>query len=57
MTEPEQPHDGDDLAADANPAAATAGEEDHSDPWLFAGEDADPPDDTGKPPADEDTGS
>lgn len=26
-----------------DPVAVTAGEEDHSDPWEFAGEDADPP--------------
>lgn len=45
MTDPQ--HDDqpaqDALAAAANPAAATAGEEDHSDPWAFAGEDADLP--------------
>jgi hypothetical protein len=41
----------DPLAVPVNPPAATAGEEDHSDPWAFAGEDADPPADTGKPPA------
>jgi hypothetical protein len=41
----------DPLAVPVNPPAATAGEEDHSDPWAFAGEDADPPTDTGKPPA------
>jgi hypothetical protein len=29
--------------------AVTAGQEDHSDPWMFAGEDADPPGDAGKP--------
>lgn len=50
MTEP-QP-DPDELAAPANPTAATAGEEDHSDPWALAGDVADPPGDTGKPPAD-----
>lgn len=27
----------------AEPVAKTAGEQDHSDPWVFAGEDADPP--------------
>jgi hypothetical protein len=26
-----------------DPRADTAGEQDHSDPWAFAGEDADPP--------------
>lgn len=41
MTDPAQ----DDLAATANPAAKTAGEEDHADPWQYAGEDADPPTD------------
>lgn len=30
-------------------AALTAGEQDHSDPWRYAGEDADPPADTGRP--------
>lgn len=34
--------DGDGLA-DQDQPAATAGQEDHSDPWVFAGEDADPP--------------
>lgn len=28
--------------------AMTAGEQDHSDPWRYAGEDADPPSDTGR---------
>lgn len=27
----------------------TAGEQDHSDPWGFAGDEADPPEDTGRP--------
>lgn len=31
------------------PVAVTAGEQDHSDPWVFAGEPADPPADTGRP--------
>lgn len=48
MTDPTAP---DDLAADANPPATTSGEEDHSNPWDYAGEDADPPEDTGRPPA------
>jgi hypothetical protein len=39
-----------DLAAAVNPPASTAGEEDHTDPWALAGEDADPPADTGRPP-------
>ncbi len=34
-----------------SPPSKTAGEQDHSDPWAFAGEDADAPADTGKPPA------
>lgn len=42
----------DELAAGANPPAATAGQQDHSDPWVYAGDEADPPADTGKPPAD-----
>lgn len=56
MTEPTdlppgaQP-DREDLTAAANPPADTAGEEDHTDPTAFVGEDADPPTDTGKPPA------
>lgn len=29
--------------SNSNPPAETAGEQDHSDPWLYAGEDADPP--------------
>lgn len=29
--------------------AASAGQEDHSDPWAFAGEDAAAPTDTGRP--------
>jgi hypothetical protein len=29
--------------------AKTAGEEDHTDPWVYAGEDADPPEDLGRP--------
>lgn len=33
----------DDGLADHDKPAATAGEEDHSDPWVFAGEDAGPP--------------
>ncbi len=45
MTDPNRP---DELAAAANPPARTAGEEDHSDPWALAGEDADPPTDTGR---------
>lgn len=48
MTDPQPPDDAaavDDLAAAANPAARTAGEEDHSDPWRFAGDDAAPPTD------------
>ncbi len=28
---------------DADPVARTAGEENHSNPWLYAGDDADPP--------------
>jgi hypothetical protein len=32
------------------PHAATAGEQNHSDPWSFTGGDADAPEDTGKPP-------
>ncbi len=38
----------DELAARANPPAVTAGQEDHSDPWRYAGEDADAPTDTGR---------
>lgn len=37
------------LSDDDEVPAATAGEQDHSDPWVFAGEDADPPADTGRP--------
>jgi hypothetical protein len=33
------------------PPAVTAGEQDHSNPWVFAGDDAPPPVDTGRPPA------
>ncbi len=40
MTDPNRP---DELAAAANPAARTAGEEDHSDPWALAGDPADAP--------------
>ena len=36
--------DGDGLA-DQDKPAETAGQEDHSDPWVFAGEDADAPED------------
>ncbi|MBW0090498.1 hypothetical protein I4I73_21405 [Pseudonocardia sp. KRD-184] len=32
-----------------DPPSMTAGQEDHSDPWRYAGEDADPPADTGRP--------
>lgn len=39
MSEPEQV----DLAARANPPAKTAGEQDHTDPWQYAGDDAPPP--------------
>jgi hypothetical protein len=39
-----------DEADEAGPPAKTAGEEDHSNPWTYAGEDADPPADTGRPP-------
>lgn len=28
---------------EADPVAKTAGEQDHSDPWIYAGEPADPP--------------
>jgi hypothetical protein len=28
---------------DDGQAARTAGEQDHTDPWVYAGEDADPP--------------
>lgn len=31
------------------PQAVTAGQEDHSDPWRYAGEPADPPEDAGRP--------
>ncbi|AIJ26353.1 hypothetical protein [Amycolatopsis methanolica] len=41
---------------DDEPAAVTAGEETHEDPWAYAGEDADAPADTGRP-ADEPEGS
>ncbi len=34
-----------------SPPSKTAGEQDHSDPWAFAGEDADAPGDLGRPPA------
>lgn len=34
------------------PMAVTAGEQDHSDPWMYAGEVADPPEDCGEPPDD-----
>lgn len=47
MTDPTAP---DPLAAPVNPPAKSAGEEDHTDPWSLAGEDADPPADTGRPP-------
>lgn len=45
MTEPTDTPTPDDvdLAAVANPTAATAGQEDHTDPWKYAGEDTDPP--------------
>lgn len=36
----------------AEPVAATAGAEDHSDPWAYAGEDAAAPTDTGRPAED-----
>lgn len=29
--------------------ADTAGQHDHSDPWMYAGDDVDAPGDTGKP--------
>lgn len=29
--------------ANSNPPAETAGEQDHSNPWFYAGADADPP--------------
>jgi hypothetical protein len=35
---------------EVEPPATTAGEEDHSDPEVYRGEDADAPADTGKPP-------
>jgi hypothetical protein len=35
------------------PAARTAGEEDHENVDTFRGGEADPPEDTGKPPRDE----
>lgn len=34
------------------PPSATAGEEDHSDPGTFRGDDVDAPADTGTPPQD-----
>ncbi|MGH9288448.1 MAG: hypothetical protein ACRD0V_09210 [Acidimicrobiales bacterium] len=37
---------------DPGPPAPTAAEQDHSDPWAFAGQDADPPEDCGQPAAD-----
>lgn len=36
-------------APEPDPPAMTAGQEDHSDPWRYAGEDAAPPPDTGRP--------
>lgn len=39
----------DELAAATNPPARTAGEEDHTDPWSLAGDDADPPTDPEEP--------
>jgi hypothetical protein len=41
----------DDLAVEANPTAVTAGEEDHADPWQYAGEEVGPPE--GARPLDE----
>jgi hypothetical protein len=32
-----------------DPASATAGEQDHTNPWFYAGADADPPSDCGRP--------
>lgn len=32
-----------------SPPAATAGEQDHTNPWFYAGEEAEPPADTGRP--------
>ena len=43
-----QPPPGDASAPDE----LAAGQQDHSDPWVYAGDEADPPADTGKPPAD-----
>lgn len=34
---------------EASPPAVTAGEQDHTNPWFFAGEEADAPTDTGRP--------
>lgn len=31
------------VLSNSNPPAETAGDQDHTDPWLYAGEDADPP--------------
>lgn len=58
MTDPQtpdvdQPATAVDVAeVDQEPAAATAGEEDHRNPDAYRGEDADAPADTGKPPQD-----
>lgn len=49
--QPEQPVPPDVTEVDTQePPATTAGEEDHSEPDDFRGEDADAPADTGKPP-------
>jgi hypothetical protein len=45
------PVNADNGAEITSPPSKTAGEQDHSDPWALAGEDADAPADTGKPAA------
>lgn len=54
MTDPPaqdaDPSAADPLAAGVNPPSKTSGEEDHSNPWLFAGDDADAPAESGRAP-------
>ena len=50
LTPPPAPPSSAPPPAPPDPPAATAGEQDHSNPWDYAGEDADPPTDTGRPP-------
>ena len=50
MTDPQTPPvDVTEVDQADEPTATTAGEDDHSDPEVFRGDDADAPADTGKP--------